>query len=518
MKPSSVAVFAFAGMLLTSLSVYSFTPKGGLVSNTNPDVVAENTDEVKPIDDSANQTIQADLSHFTAGSTVMIDGRLGHSKVLRNNAGETFLMLEARSGTDGRAKGAAPVNLSIVIDRSGSMKGTRLRNAINAAIGAVERLKDGDMVSVVTFDTRTQVVVPSSVIGPSSRSTVISAISGIQLGGDTCLSCGIETGMAEMNLTSGGEQRIGRMIVLSDGDANHGLRDIPGFRSLAQRARDKNISISTVGVDVDYNERILSAISVESNGRHYFVENDAALQRIFEGEAESLTQAVASGAEVEVELAPGVELDRVFDRSFRRNGNRVTVPLGTFSNGDVKTILMKVRLPTSTADSVAVASVDMRYRDLVKNEDGHCTGKLGVALVESGASDLDGVVAGRINRSETAATLKEANQLFAQGKFEEARRKIQSRESALRDNLSKAKSTAPASRADDVAKDFDKQLAAVQQAQSGFNSPFAEPPPPPVGGGAFASPPAAAAPAPVDARQGKRQVRANEAAATDMGF
>jgi Ca-activated chloride channel homolog len=107
--------------------------------------------------------------------------------------------------------------------------------------------------------------------------------------------------------------------------------------------------------------------------------------------------------------------------------------------------------------------------------------------------------------------------LFAQGKFEEARRKVQSRESALRDNLSKAKSTAPASRADDVAKDFDKQLAAVQQAQTGFNSPFAEPPPPPVGG-AFAAPPAAAAPAPIDARQGKRQVRANEAAATDMGF
>jgi Ca-activated chloride channel family protein len=519
MKATSVAVFAFAGMLLSSLSVYSFTPKGGLPSTVTAEVKAEKTDEVKPIDDTAIQTAQTDLSHFTAGSTVMIDGRLGHSKVLRTSTGDTFLMLEARSTSDGRARGASPVNLSIVIDRSGSMKGTRLRNAINAAIGAVERLKDGDMVSVVTFDTRTQVVVPSSVIGPSTRGSVISSISSIQLGGDTCLSCGIETGIAEMSLVSGGDGRIGRMIVLSDGDANHGLRDIPGFRSLAQRARDKNISISTVGVDVDYNERILSAISVESNGRHYFVENDAALQRVFEGEAESLTQAVASAAEVDVELAPGVELDRVFDRTFRRNGNRITVPLGTFSNGDVKTILMKVKLPSSSDAQLAVASVDMRYRDLVKNEDGRCSGKLGVELVDTGASELDGVVAGRVNRSETAATLKEANQLFAQGKFEEARRKIQSRESALRDTAEKAKSAAPASRADDVAKDFDKQLAAVQQAQSGFNSPFAEPPPPVAGaGGVFATPPAAAAPAPTEVRAAKRQTRANEAAATDMGF
>ncbi|MBK9265341.1 MAG: VWA domain-containing protein [Polyangiaceae bacterium] len=515
MKPSSVALFAFAGMLLTSLSVYSFTPKGGLPSSTTATIGAETIDDTKPIEDDSDQTVQADISHFTAGSTVMIDGRLGHSKVLRSKTGDTFLMLEARSSNDGRAKGAAPVNLSIVIDRSGSMKGTRLRNAINAAIGAVERLKDGDMVSVVTFDTRTQVVVPASVIGPSTRGTVISAISGITLGGDTCISCGIETAMAEMSLTGAGDGRIGRMIVLSDGDANHGLKDIPGFRSLAQRARDRNVSISTVGVDVDYNERILSAIAIESNGRHYFVENDAALQRVFEGEAESLTQAVASGAEVDIELAPGVELDRVFDRTFRRSGNRITVPLGTFSTGDVKTILMKVRLPSSSDATLAVANVDMRYRDLVKNEDGRCAGKLGVALVDSEPSELDGVVAGRVNRSETAATLKEANLLFQQGKFDEARRRIQSREVALKDNLAKAKAAAPAERAEDVAKDFDKQLAAVQQADDGFNSPFATPPAG-VAGGGFASPPAAAAPAP--ARQGKRQVRANEAAATDMGF
>jgi Ca-activated chloride channel family protein len=182
----------------------------------------------------------------------------------------------------------------------------------------------------------------------------------------------------------------------------------------------------------------------------------------------------------------------------------------------VKTVLMKVRLPSSADNTLAVASVDMRYRDLVKNEDGRCVGKLGVEVVDSAPSELDAVVAGRMNRSETAATLKEVNVLFQQGKFEEARRKIQSRETALRDNFAKAKEAAPAARADDVAKDFDKQIAAVQQAQSGFDTRFAEPPTPT--GGAFATPPAAAAPAPTEARQGKRQVRANEAAAVDMGF
>lgn len=517
MKASRVALLAFAGMLLSSVSVWSFTPPGGLKSSDPVAIGAENnSDSDKPSDDkpSDGTTVQTDIAHFTAGSTVMIEGRMGHPKILQNERGETFLMLEARATSTDRAKAQGKVNLSIVIDRSGSMKGTRLRNAINAAIGAVERLHDGDTVSVVTFDTRTQVVVPASTIGPASRSSVVSAISGITLGGDTCISCGIETGMAEMNAAA--PTGINRMIVLSDGDANHGLKDIPGFRSLAQRARDRGIGISTVGVDVDYNEKILSAIAVESNGRHYFVENDAALARVFEGEAEAMTQAVASGAEVDVDLAPGIELDRVFDRTFRRSGNRITVPLGTFAAGDVKTILMKVKLPAGTSQELAVASVDMHYRDLVKDEDGRCAGKLGVEVVDSNPSELDGVVAGRVNRSETAATLKEANALFAQGKGEEARRRIAEREQALREDATKAKTAAPAARAADVAGDFDRQLAAVQEAQSGFATP--PPAAEPVAGGIFASPPAAAAPAPTESRQGKKQVRRNEENATNLGF
>ena len=296
MKPSSVAVFAFAGMLLSSLSVYSFTPKGGLVSTAKVEVTAEKNDEVKPIEETAEQTIQTDLSHFTAGSTVMIDGRLGHSKVLRNNAGETFLMLEARSSNDGRAKAASPVNLSIVIDRSGSMKGTRLRNAINAAIGAVERLKDGDMVSVVTFDTRTQVVVPSSVIGPSTRSSVVSAISSIQLGGDTCLSCGIETGMAEMSLTTSGEGRIARMIVLSDGEPTSGVRNEVGFFPVAKAARGASVGITTIGVGTSYNHKIMGAIALGSGGNHYFIEDPSSLEKAFLAEADKLKATIALAA------------------------------------------------------------------------------------------------------------------------------------------------------------------------------------------------------------------------------
>jgi Ca-activated chloride channel family protein len=503
-------------MVLSSATVYSLTPPGGASAAIAADPSRNDTDTGSTsIENAAGDAIgEVELAHFTAGSTVMIEGRMGHPKVIRTPRGETFLMLEARATSTARARRAAPVNLSIVIDRSGSMKGSRLRNAVQAAVGAVERLQDGDMVSVVAFDTRMQLVTPLVSIGPGTRGSVIAAIQGIQLGGDTCISCGIEGGMDEIGRAT--EGRVSRMLVLSDGDANHGLKDVPGFRSIAQRAQNRGISISTIGVDVDYNEKILSAIAVESNGRHYFVENDAGLARVFESEAESLTQAVASGAEVDIELGEGVELDRVFDRSFRRSGNHVTVPLGTFSNGDVKTVLLKVRLPSDTEGTLPVASVEMKYRDLVEDEDGRCAGKLGVEVVSSGASDLDAIVAGRVNRSETASALKEANLLFQQGRVQEAERKLEQREQALRDTAAKAKTVAPAARASDVASDFDKQIAATEEARTGF----AEPPPAPVAapGGGFAQAPAAAAPAPTESRKARSTVRRNEANAADMGF
>jgi Ca-activated chloride channel family protein len=426
----------------------------------------------------------------------MIEGRMGHPKLRSSTrGGESFVLLEVRGTDAAKARSAPPANLALVIDRSGSMKGTRLRNAINAASAAVERLNDGDRVSVIAFDNVTSVVVPPTTIGTSTREQVIASIRSITLGGDTCISCGIEEGSLQLERSALGS--VNRMIVLSDGDATKGVRDVPGFRSIGQRARDRGISVTTIGVDTAYNEKILSAIAQESNGRHYFVENDAALSKVFAAEAESLATTVASGAEVTVELAPGVELDRVFDRAFRRAGNRVSVPLGSFTSGEVKTVLLKVRIPSQKEGTALVADVNMTYRDLVADSDGRCDGRLAVQVTgdDALASDLDPVVAGRVQRSETAAVLKEANTLFDQGKREEARQRVQAQASSLATAAAKAKKDAPADKAADVGGDFDRQLAAIGRASSGF----ATPPPAAArpGGGAVAADPAPASRAPV---------------------
>ncbi len=522
MKPTRVAVLAALGMMLTSVSVYSLTPPGGhRAGGGDESIGAVNTAITKLPDAPLDQT---DLAHFTAGSTLTVDGRLGHPRLARSGNGETFVMLEVRGADSAKARVAAPVNLSLVIDRSGSMKGTRIRNAINAATTAVGRLNEGDTVNVVTFDTQVQIVVPPTTIRAGTRDRILDDIRRIGLGGDTCISCGIEQGMTLLQQVPG---NVNKMILLSDGDANHGVRDVAGFRSIAQRAASRGMSVTTIGVDVDYNEKIMAAIAQDSNGRHYFVENDAALARVFESEAESLTSTVASGAEVAIDLAAGVELDRVFDRTFRRSGNRVIIPLGTFGQGDVKTVLLKVKVPAQTDGKVAVAAVDLTYRDLAANSDSRCAGKLALEVGDGpGAGDLDPAVSGRVRRSETVTTLNEANGLFAQGRVVEATRKLEQQEKDLRTAADDAKKSASPARAKAIDADFEQQIAAIDGANTGFNAaPPAAPAPDfaqaPAGAAAsspFASPPPPVAAAPQATRAGKSAVKLNQQRAVDLAF
>ncbi|HTJ84765.1 MAG TPA: VWA domain-containing protein [Polyangiaceae bacterium] len=500
MKTTTLGMFAALGMVFAGGAVYGVTPDGGFGQKTSAQrEVASTEDTSSPIGQGID-TEQKSLSHFTAGQTVSIDGRVGNATALAGSPDDTFLMLQLEG--DAKAGGAAPnVALSLVIDKSGSMRGTRLQNAVAAAVSAVDRLREGDSVSIVAFDTRVETVVPITTVTTSNRGSVIAAIRNIQLGGDTCVSCGIEEGLNELRRAPGSAQgTVMRMLVLSDGDANNGIRDVAGFRNLAQRAQSQGVSITTIGVDLEYNEKILAAIAAGSNGRHYFVESDRDLPRVFESEAATLTDSVASNAVAEIDLAPGVELVQVFDRSFGRSGSKISVPLGSFSKGEQKTVLVKVRVPRGEPGDVTLASVRLSYRDLAAGKDVDADGKLGLELVDDKAkvADIDAVVLDRVQRSETAAALRDANTLFGLGKNEEAQKRLDSQAQILSSARAKAKKDTNDPFAANVDKSFDRQEAELSRASGGF-----------------ATPPAGAAPAP---RKAESNVKKNAEVSNAFGL
>jgi Ca-activated chloride channel family protein len=510
MKLRSVALWASLGMATSTaaaLAIPAPTVPGG--GGSGPAGAGTDT--------------PAAVARFTAGQTLTMDGRLGHSAIGHaaspGGSAETFLLASV-SGADSPAAAAAPMNLAIVIDRSGSMKGARIANAIEAAVGIVERMRDEDRVTVVAFDTTAQVIVAPSGAGGGQRGLIESAIRNIRLGADTCISCGLETAMAELSASPFAGDHVDRMILLSDGEANHGVKDVSGLRVMAGRMRDRGCAITTMGVDVDFDEKVMAAIASESNGRHYFVQNASALPAIFEQEFDSLLATVARDGELEVSLAPGVEVEQVFDRSSRREGDRLVVPFGTFSAKQEKTVLMKLRVPADKGGVEPVASLKLRYRDLALRTDASSAGDLTLLVTDDAHAqqDLDPFVAARVARSETAEALTTANALFEQGRGAEAEKVLAVQRTTLHRAADRASAVAQARPVTPVASkgsgafkdDFDGQIAAVASAEQGFA-------PPPVN----AAPAGSFAPAPPAAdatRAGKAATRQNQAEATRLSF
>ena len=457
-----------------------------------------------PRHDTPSQPDLPDRSHFQTGKTLTMEGRLGHRVLPAGADSDTYLFVDVSADRSRKAAVPAPLNLAIVIDRSGSMKGKRLSNAFAAARSAIQRLRDGDLVSVITYNTAAEVMVAPTPVTAASRSRILAALKPTRAAGDTCISCGVETGMRMLGRR---DAMVSRMLLLSDGEATAGVRDLPGFQRIAEECRQMGASITTIGVDVDYNERILSQLARNSNGRHFFVADPSGLPPVFDQEMQSLADTVATGAELTVDLAPGVFADHVFDRPAVQRGGQMVVPLGAFAGTDRKTLLIRLRVPRGAAGERPVASVRLHYNDLAEGSAGDCEGDLVAQLSDdsSAIATLDGLVSARVSASETAETLEEANSLFNSGRADEAQQIINTKREALRHKRAGAVN---GPRGLEAERSFAKQDAVLSGADEGFARP-----PAPTTGGSIAQP---AATPPVSDKVGKKQVRDNQQEAFDL--
>jgi len=500
MKLTTTALLAACGVVLSAAGAFAIPVRLRVPASPEPGATAPKEEGWKG-------------SRITAGDTLLVDARLGHASLPKASRGETYLFAQVAAAED-KVVASAPMNLAIAIDRSGSMKGERIANAMNAAVFALERLRDGDTFSVVSFDTSAQVVVAPTRLDARTRPAIEAAIRSIRLGGDTCISCGLELAMAQLASSAHLTDHVSRIVLLSDGVTNAGIRDIPGLRAMAGRMRGRGVTISTIGVDVDFDEKVMAAIANEANGRHYFVANASGLSNVFGQEFDDLLASVAKETELAIDLAPGVEVAEVFDRTFRREGDRLIVPFGTFSAKQEKTVLVKLRVPTERDGEQPVANLKLSFRDLVKKQDDSCKGALSLAIAGDGeAKELDPFVAARLERSRTAQTLTEANKLFESGRVAEARAKLATRRSDLKKTessalafASAAPTAAPRRAGRSIDRDFADQAAAVAQAERAFASPPSGP-----------ADDARFAPAP-STREGKAQVRSNQEKASELGF
>jgi len=191
----------------------------------------------------------------------------------------------------------APINVVLVLDRSGSMSGEPLAAALEAARRFAGFLGTNDRLAVVAFDDEVAVV---SAPAPAGNPAVLDAISRIQAGGSTNLSGGWLKAfeLAQAGMVDG----VNRIVLLTDGQANAGITDLQALTAMTRGGAGSRVSTTCIGFGAGFNEDLLQALGREGRGNYWYVERDDQMAGVFEGEIEGLVALAAQNVVVEVRL------------------------------------------------------------------------------------------------------------------------------------------------------------------------------------------------------------------------
>jgi Ca-activated chloride channel family protein len=275
------------------------------------------------------------------------------------------------------------VNLSIVLDRSGSMSGQKLEKAKAAAIEALRHLGAEDIFSVVVYDHNVRTVVPAR----SARYVewIERQIREIRSGGNTALFGGVSQGAAELRKNFGGRY-VHRIILLSDGIANVGPSTPEDLGRLGAALIKEGISVTTVGVGTDYNEDLMTSLSRNSDGNSYFVESSADLPRIFAAELGDVLNVVAKKIHIVVECPDGVRPLTIIGREGRIRGRTVELYLNQLYGGQEKYALIEVEVPgQNSGEEIHIASVNVSYENPLTQRNETASGRVSARFSDNKA-------------------------------------------------------------------------------------------------------------------------------------
>jgi len=358
---------------------------------------------------------------------IELSAELGTPVVEAGRAHKTFLKISltgfALSGLTERT----PANVALVLDESGSMTGEKLEEAKEAALLAVDLLNEDDILSIVSYDSHVKVLVPATRV--ADKSDIRRAIRAMKAGGQTALFAGVSKGAREIRKFID-KERVNRIILLSDGQANVGPSTATELGELGMSLGKEGISVTTIGLGDGYNEDLMANLAGYSDGNHAFVEDPEDLVKIFNYEFGDVLSVVAQDLLIRIEFEDGIRPLRILGRKGEIIGREVTTRMNQLYSDQEKYILLEVEVPEGTADqTLDLASVTVSYQNMANRQQEDVRDRVSVSY----SSSSDEIARSRNREVVTTATKQVANemskkalQLRDEGKREEAQRVLNS--------------------------------------------------------------------------------------------
>ncbi|MFU8804794.1 MAG: VWA domain-containing protein [Bradymonadaceae bacterium] len=361
------------------------------------------------------------MAQVTASGVVGLKAQLSHGYIEADKPQEIYGSIDMRA-QELRTERRVPMNLSVVLDRSGSMSGERWVQARRATRDLINMLSEQDRLSLVTYGSDVTLEFASMYATPRNKRKMLSAVDALQISGMTNLSGGLEMGIGQTQAHAK-DDTINRVIMMSDGNANVGITSVEGLGALARAGLEVGVSTSTLGFGLDYNSTLMTKMAVEGAGNYYFIEREDALAGIFAQEISGISNTVARNSRVVIDLADGVELLELHGFTHRQQGNRVTIPLTEFYARQSKDIFVKLHTSAKETGKQPIMNVRLIYFDVAADRE--VTLRVNLEAVSTRDSALveehiNGAVLARGQHIDIANSMKRAMTRYEEGKPQEA--------------------------------------------------------------------------------------------------
>lgn len=374
--------------------------------------------------------------------------------VLAGRSGSLNLMIELAG--EGDVGPRPPLDLAIVIDRSGSMGGDKIAAVKTAAIEMLDELNAEDDVTLVTYASDVTVHGERGAADERGRQRLRDEILRIEATTGTALGPALFQSLAVLGAVERPDEVMAHVLLLSDGMANEGESDPNVIAARARESFGHGISTSTLGVGLDYNEDLMTKVADAGGGRYHFIEDADAVRRVLADEMAGLAATVARGIAIEMTPAPGLEVERVFGYETTREGDHVSALVGSLAAQQKRAILLRVQHPAVAGDSLALGEMTVAFVDATTGRPRTLVLDPVVPVVQTEAAvrDSEAVpVTVRVAEVEASDRIRLAADALENRRFDEARGSLQT---AI-DDLERQNAATPS-------KDLEQQIDMMEDA------------------------------------------------------
>ncbi|MEL7037316.1 MAG: VWA domain-containing protein [Cyanobacteria bacterium J06592_8] len=364
---------------------------------------------------------------------------LSYPLIATNTAATVDLILNFNAQTQNQTAPRRPLNLCLVIDRSGSMAGQPLRYAIKAAQQLVESLNADDIVSVVIYDDQPETVLTPQAV--EDKAAIKTQISKIRAGGCTNLSGGWLMG-CDCVKSQQTPDRLNRVLLLTDGQANMGITDPKVLTKTALTQAETGIITTTLGFGTYFNEDLLISMADAAGGNFYFIQSTDDVAEVFRIELEGLTTVAAQNLTVKLTPEANVQITEVLnDYRSTRQGEELELFVGDVYQTEAKQLALQLAIPPqANSGEVQLVTIAYSYQSIIEESIRSSSEEFPISVTigsEEQASQCspNTTVFEQTSQLRIARLKDEAIALAEQGQHQQAAEKLRSAIADLRSKL-----------------------------------------------------------------------------------